>query len=66
MAKTIYRCRFYFRNNIEPFDAFSEEGIIAFKNGFWVDSDLSYTKLNGARYWIPPHKIEYIAKEQTE
>lgn len=61
---TIYRCEFDFaRYGPEmPCCVRSTEGIDEFKDGFWLNLDLQFTKGADARYWVPPHKIRYIAK----
>lgn len=43
----------------------STEGIDEFKDGFWLNLDLQFTKGSDtrARYWVPPHKIRYIARD---
>jgi hypothetical protein len=61
---TQYRCEFQF-DTLRLF-VDSSEGIAAFKDGFWMTSALEYTKGSDAYYWIPPHAILYITKEDVD
>jgi hypothetical protein len=61
--KTVYRCEFLFKGEVHSVR--SEEGIAAFKDGFWITADLKYTKGSDCRYWIPPTVIEYVAKDSV-
>ncbi len=36
------------------------DSIEDFKEGFWVDVDLQFTKGTNRKYWIPPSKIIFI------
>lgn len=35
-----------------------------FTSGFWINKDFQFTAGGDAHIWIPPHKIEYIYKEE--
>lgn len=61
MERIVYRCEFKFKNTL--LSARSRFGVSAFNKGFWVTADLKYTSGEKAKYWVPPHKIKYIAKE---
>lgn len=53
-----YICEFIFKG--EVYVVYSENGIRFFTDGFWVNENLMLTTGVGAKYWIPPHKINYI------
>lgn len=56
-----YVCIFVFKGEI--YATYNNDGIFALKNGFWVDENLCFTYgKDDAKYWIPPHKINYIEK----
>lgn len=38
----------------------SANGIYEFKDGFYVDGEYELSTFKDAKYWVPPHKIEYI------
>lgn len=56
-----YECIFNFwgTTNIVGYD---QAGIHAFSNGFWITSELKFTKGCDCKYWIPPSQILYIEK----
>ena len=58
--KQHYRCEFLFQE--QHLTAYSS-GLAAFRDGFWINSDLKYTDGSDVRYWIPPHRILFIAKD---
>jgi hypothetical protein len=60
---TQYRCEFKF-DNLRLFVE-SSEGIAVFKDGFWITSAFEYPAGSNGYYWIPPHAILYIAKEDV-
>ena len=59
-----YRCVFVFRG--EEFSSYSKRGLDAFYDGFWINDKLETSVGEDVRYWIPPHKIEYIEKVPEE
>ena len=59
--KTHYRCEFRWKSGVAY--VHSDEGIAAFKDGFWLDAFFNYTKGGKCCYWIPPSQILYIQKE---
>lgn len=61
MKETFYNCVFNFRDTIVRVD--STKGIDAFRDGFWINSDMEYTVGSDCKYWIPPHAIKFIEKE---
>lgn len=58
-SKRTYRCEFIFKR-IGRYVC-CDEGIAAFRDGFWLNANLRFTKVSDAKFWIPPHAIEYIA-----
>lgn len=60
-TKITYRCEFIFHNEIRYVT--SDRGIERFVNGFWINEEGKLTTGEDARFWIPPNKIEYIAKD---
>lgn len=59
-SSIVYRCEFIFKEEIcVVYSQFLED----FKDGFWLNDDRNFTKGSDARYWIPPHSIEYVAKD---
>jgi len=70
-----YRCYFefkelkqgiiYSRSDIHRV-SYSNDGIWAFTNGFWITHELKFTKGSDAKYWIPPSQILYIEKVKVE
>lgn len=51
---TMYRCEYMFRGNNHY--ATSPSGLADFKDGFWVDVNMKFTKGSDCRYWIPPER----------
>lgn len=65
--KTTYRCHFQLKARLHTKNyVYSEEGIGAFKDGFWINRDLQLTKSDDCMFWIPPSQIEYIYKEKKK
>ena len=62
--KIKYRCEFSFRD--QHYHVINDEGIGAFINGFWVNGYCQFTTGDDAKYWIPPWKIDYIAKDSVK
>jgi hypothetical protein len=64
----IYRCYFNFtvihRRDGDNHHVESDEGIAAFRIGFWINDDIKLTKGADAKYWIPPSQIIRIEKRQ--
>lgn len=59
---TRYWCYFEFKDDNHVLFA---DRLDAFKDGFWLTKEpLILTQGSNAHYWIPPHKIKYIEKEQ--
>lgn len=56
----MYECKFTFQSSM--FTVFSEDGIGAFCNGFWIDQSFNFTKLSDGVYWIPPSVILFVKK----
>ena len=56
----VYICIFVFKG--ETYATYSDYGVHVFRKGFWVDENLVQTFTSTAKYWIPPHKINYIEK----
>lgn len=62
-SKRMYRCEFTHHDVMRH--ASSPDGLGAFKDGFWLNNDLQFTKGSDARYWIPPSKIDYVAIDEV-
>jgi hypothetical protein len=62
----IYKCYFNFtkiyRTDGDAHHVESTEGLSAFRTGFWISSDMKYTKGFDAKYWIPPSQIIRVEK----
>ena len=58
-----YHCVFKFDNHRKS--VYSDNGIAAFSDGFWVTKDFRYTVLSDCEYWIPPSAILYVRKVRT-
>ena len=56
----VYICIFVFKGEI--YYTYSDRGIHVFREGFWVNENLNLTDSLDMKYWIPPHKINYIEK----
>jgi hypothetical protein len=54
-----YRCEFLFQEQ----HLCSSAGLTAFRDGFWINEDLKFTDGSDVHYWIPPHRILYVAKD---
>lgn len=63
-SKRTYRCEFTFKRIGRYVRC--DDGIAAFKDGFWLNADLRFTKGSDAKFWIPPHAIEYIAIDEVK
>lgn len=61
---TKYTC--YYEFDREPRSVQSLNGLAVFRDGFWIDSDCRLTTGLDARYWIPPHKIEFITADRVD
>lgn len=65
-----YKCVFDFGNSMLRRQARSvvcnQDGIYAFAGGFWLTSELKYTKGSDAVYWIPPSQILHVEKIRKE
>ncbi len=61
-GETIYECRFYL-GSIEG--EVQSRHLSDLQGGFWINKDYEFTKGSDCKYWIPPHKIEYITKTET-
>jgi len=66
-GKPIFECRYIFSGNLRtawsnPSNTDSD-GLLDFTHGFWLDDsmEITYNRVR-FRYWIPPHKIEYITR----
>lgn len=57
---TEYRCWFNFKGSIAVVT--SEEGVGAFKDGFWITGTLQLTKGADCQFWIPPSQLVMIEK----
>lgn len=66
-VKAIFECKYIFNNNLrtawsDPLNTDSD-GLLDFTHGFWLDDSMNITySRERYRYWIPPHKIEYITR----
>lgn len=58
-CKRVYRCEFTM-HGIGRYVR-CEDGLAAFKDGFWITDEYQYTKGSDARFWIPPSAILYVA-----
>lgn len=38
----------------------STSGLYLFIHGFYLDTDFELSSNMNAKYWVPPHKIDYI------
>lgn len=45
---------------------YDQDGIHAYTSGFWITSELKFTKAGDCKYWIPPSQILYIGKTGKE
>lgn len=61
MNETFYICIFKFRDMTCQVE--TTKGIDAFRDGFWVNSDMEYTVGSDCLYWIPPNAIKFIQKQ---
>ena len=61
--KMLCRCEFEFKRR--TYRVRSEGGLVDFKDGFWINDEWEFTKGVDARYWIPPSKILYVAKDNN-
>ena len=59
-----YVCNFV--HDYKTIEASSDEGIGAFKDGFWINTEFKYTKGSDCVVWIPPHAILFIDKVAKE
>jgi len=66
-----YKCWFMFNTNPKSqLDLYigsvnySNDGICAFTNGFWITNERKFTKGSDCKYWIPPSQILYIEKQE--
>jgi hypothetical protein len=65
--ETRYTCVFEYLDNAEytsvqgPYASLED-----FKNGFWVDGALAFTKGTRAEIWIPSARIYYIKKSSVD
>lgn len=57
---TIYKCHFMLDGT--ECTVYSDDGVLSFSHGFWINFKLKYTKKDDAVYWIPPSCILYIEK----
>ena len=55
-----YLCTYTFWGGAQSVE--STEGIGAFKDGFWINDALEYTKGSDCKYWVPPGRILVIQK----
>jgi len=39
--------------------------IFDLRDGFWIDGEGNFTKLDG-KYWIPPSRIFYVERREVE
>ena len=60
MKTTKYLCKF--KLNGTTYETVSSRGIFDFDKGFWVDEDFELTLGSKCKWWIPPHKVEYVEK----
>ena len=53
-------------NDVDSHD-YDTEGLLRFVNGFWLDKDLdlAFDNREKQRYWVPPHKIWTIEKQEV-
>lgn len=63
MKETWYSCTFLFQGT--TFNVETQEGIHAFSQGFWINSEMEYTKASDCRYWIPPSMILHVEKSEV-
>lgn len=61
MFETYYICAFKFLDMTLSVE--SQEGIAAFCDGFWINSDYEYTTDEDRLYWIPPSRMLYVEKQ---
>ncbi len=59
--KITYRCEFEFVGELKV--VYSEDGLADFRDGFWVDATFKFTRGSNCKFWIPPSRLLYIAKD---
>lgn len=60
---SIYLCYFMFRGSEQEVQIDWMRQVTA---GFWVNCEGDFTTGEDCLYWIPPNRIEYIEKVNTE
>lgn len=66
ILESTYVCTYDFYLQSGYCEVESTEGIRAFKDGFWINSDLKLTKGMDSKYWIPPSQIKLITKMKNK
>lgn len=60
----VYEC--YFTFGTRMLKVSTPDGLLELSNGFWINEDFYFTKKSDALIWIPPSKIHYIKKVESE
>ncbi len=61
---TTYRC--YFEWNGKSRWVEGLRGQTEFSEGFWIDEEGALAFGREAKYWIPPHRIQYVEADRGE
>lgn len=57
---THYICSFYLLGEIR--EVALRNGISSVSHGFWVDDNLQPSYERTGKYWVPPHKVEWVKR----